>query len=134
VTHEYTILLGGRVHATPSMPGAGGPARASWQAPRPTAIAWADDTVLAVGSDAAVRSISRGDSRFIDLHGAHVVPLAETLEPGAPADFEIRAAGPASGTLRVVAVVRAGQVVDGALPQAGERPRPGSWQGERQRR
>ncbi|HEY5629123.1 MAG TPA: hypothetical protein VIR16_06400, partial [Candidatus Limnocylindrales bacterium] len=60
MTHEYTILLGGRVHVTPALPGAGDRPEAWGQASGPTAIAWADGTVLAVGTDAAVRSMSRG--------------------------------------------------------------------------
>ncbi len=115
MTHEYTILLGGSVHVTPGRPNAGNRPGSSTPAPVATAIAWADDTVLAVGSDAAVRAISRGDSRFIELHGAHVVPPDGALEPGAPADFDILTADPTGGNLRVVAVVRGGHVVDGAL-------------------
>jgi cytosine/adenosine deaminase-related metal-dependent hydrolase len=62
--------------------------------------------------------VSRGDSRFHDLRGAVVVPLDEPLEPGAPADFAVLAVDPgevAAGQ-RVIAVVRAGRVVEGALP------------------
>jgi len=117
VTHEYTILTGGRVLATLE---AAGTAPAAPQVPPPTAIAWAEDTVLAVGSDKVIRAVSRGDSRFHDLHGAIVRPLDGDgrLEPGAIADFlvldpESDAHGPAR---RPIAVVRAGRVVEGALP------------------
>lgn len=102
VTHEYTLLLGGIVH-----PGGG--------APDATALAYAHDTVLAVGSDEEVRAISRGDSRMVDLGGRIVVPTAgSTLEPGAPATF--RVLGPDEGT---VAVVRDGRVVEGTLGGPG---------------
>ncbi len=45
-----------------------------------TAIGWADEAVLAVGSDEAVRSISRGDSTFIDLDGCVVTPMPTDLD------------------------------------------------------
>jgi hypothetical protein len=100
VTHEYTILTGGVIHA--------GEPR-----PRHTALAWAAGTVLAVGDDASVLAISRGDSRHVDLGGVVVRPLAGgDLEPGDPADFEIRDA--AGVTTR--AIVRGGHVVEGEFP------------------
>jgi predicted amidohydrolase YtcJ len=120
VTHLYTLLVGGTV-----IPGAG--------EPDVTAIAWADDTVLALGSDRDVRAISRGDSHVADLGGATVVPLdpdagarwpAEaTLEVGGRADLAVldgdpRLPRPAPGAaaMRTLALVRAGRVVAGALP------------------
>ncbi len=74
MTHEYVIGLGGIVapYAGDAVPGE--PA---------TAIAWAADRILAIGSDADVRSISRGDSIFLDLAGCVVTPL-----PGDPARAE----------------------------------------------
>lgn len=110
MTHEYTILTGGRVldDADAAVPAAAA-----------TAIAWAEDTVLAVGSDAAVRAVSRGDSRFHDLGGAVVRPLGgQRLEPGAPADFAVLdgSGGGAPGGPRRIAVVRGGRVVEGRLP------------------
>ncbi len=74
MTHEYVIGLAGVVpgHVTDDTGGAG--------LLLPTAIAWAADCVLAVGTDAAVRAISRGDSIFLDLDGCAVTPL-----PGDPA-------------------------------------------------
>ncbi len=106
MTHEYVLALGGRVlGGAPSIDGS----------PAPTAIAWAADRVLAVGTDDAVRAISRGDSIVLDLDGCLVTPLpddparaeeivrgalgaavlapgailatGETLEPGSPADL-----------------------------------------------
>ncbi len=59
MTHEYVIALGGIVLQSDVRP-------------RPTAVAWAADHVLAVGSDGTVAAISRGDSTFIDLAGAAV--------------------------------------------------------------
>jgi hypothetical protein len=99
VTHEYTILTGGFI--------AGGHATS-----RPTAVAWAAGTVLAVGDDAEVRAVSRGDSHFVELAGAVVQPLSGgCLEPGDAADFEIR---DPTGT-RTIAVVRGGHLVEGAF-------------------
>jgi predicted amidohydrolase YtcJ len=108
VTHEYTILTGGTVLAA----GLANPPDDTL----PTAIAWAEDTILAVGDDAAVLAISRGDSRFVDLRGAAVVPLSGTLETGSRADFAVLDRVPASdGSPRTLVVVRAGQVVEGAF-------------------
>ncbi len=98
MTHEYTLLLGGNVR-----PGGG--------APDASAIAWAEDTVLAIGTDEAVRTISRGDSHMIDISGLEVVPLGESLEVGGPADLELL-----DEQSRSVATVRGGHVVEGALP------------------
>jgi cytosine/adenosine deaminase-related metal-dependent hydrolase len=111
VTHEYTILTGGRILALPD--GESAPDAAA------TAIAWAEDTVLAVGTDEAVRAVSRGDSRIHDLAGAIVRPLGGVLiEAGAPADFEVLDASAelAAGHHRRVALVRGGRVVEGSLP------------------
>jgi hypothetical protein len=118
MTHLYTILVGGTV-----LPGGGAPAV--------SAIAWAGDTVIGLGSDDEMRGLSRGDSLFIDLGGASVVPLGEgdpgwpgelTLEIGGPADLAILAGDPrASGATgapghAMLALVRGGQVVAGRLP------------------
>jgi len=70
MTHEYTVALGGSVASL--VPG-----------PRDaedTAIAWAAGRVLAVGPDDDVRSISRGDSAFLDLGGCMVTPISVDLE------------------------------------------------------
>jgi predicted amidohydrolase YtcJ len=113
MTHEYTLLVGGVV-----LPGADGPDA--------TAIAWAGDTVLAIGSDAEVRAISRGDSHVVDLRGTAVIPVAGDaeaswptvgrLEVGGPADLAILEDDPRRARLRVRAVVRAGHVVQGSMP------------------
>lgn len=99
MTHEYVIATGGHVHGV-----------AAERSPEPTAIAWAADRVLAVGSDADVRSISRGDSTFLALDGAAVTALdpAMTLEPGSPADLAFWRDGPDP-----VAVLRAGHFTEG---------------------
>ena len=86
MTHEYTLLLGGTVITGGSRPDA-------------AAIAWAADTVLALGSEMEVRSISRGDSHVVRIPGRFVVPLVPgagvawptdaTLEPGGPADLAV---------------------------------------------
>ncbi|HEY6014244.1 MAG TPA: hypothetical protein VIU37_09555 [Candidatus Limnocylindrales bacterium] len=119
MTHRYTILTGGLV--LPSV-----------QDAAVTAIAWAGDTVIALGSDEAMRGLSRGDSWFVDLEGATVVPLADgdpawpvatTLEIGGRADLAILATDPrlphpADLGPSFIAVVRAGRVVAGRLPGA----------------
>ena len=65
MTHEYVIALNGQVEPDP-----GGDAEE-------TALAWASDAIIAVGPDAVVRAISRGDSTFLDLCGCVVTPLPE---------------------------------------------------------
>jgi len=71
MTHEYTILYDATVLT-------GGEA-----CPRAMALAWAADTILAVGDTATVRAISRGDSRFIALPGRLI-----TLAPARPDTVE----------------------------------------------
>ena len=123
MTHEYTLLIGAVV-----LPGGG--------EPETEAIAWAFDTVLAIGSEAEVCAISRSDSHVITLAGAFVVPLGGVgeaavgwpmdarLESGGPADFAVLDSDPraaSSSTIappRTIAVVRGGHVVDGSLPEA----------------
>ena len=103
MTHEYTLLMGATV-----LPGPGRPSC--------EAIAWAHGTVLAIGSEAAVRAISRGDSRVVSYPGAFVVPLGEPLEVGGPADLLVLGAppGPAGRARgeRPLAVVRGGMIVE----------------------
>jgi hypothetical protein len=65
MTHQYVIASKGRIE--PIEPGSSGA----------TAIGWAAEAILAVGSDEAVRAISRGDSTFIDLGGCVVTPLPD---------------------------------------------------------
>ena len=85
-----------------------------------------------MGTDAEVRSISRGDSHFVELVGATVIPLNTdggvrwpadaTLEVGCTADLAILPADPrlapkdTGAQLQPLAVIRAGRVVAGALP------------------
>jgi hypothetical protein len=69
VTHEYVIAIHGRVEPCTPLP-EGQPA---------TAIAWAFERVLAVGTDASVRAISRGDSTVLELEGCVVTPLPDDL-------------------------------------------------------
>lgn len=121
MTHRYTLLIGGTV-----IPG-GGEADA-------TAIAWAGDTVLAIGTDDEVRAISRGDSHLFDLGGAYVSPLepgtnvvsptGAQLALGDRADLAVLdgdprrpdVGAPATPQPRTLAIVRGGRVVAGALP------------------
>ena len=119
MTHRYTLLVGGTVISGPDHPVA-------------SAIAWAEDTVIGLGSDDEVRGMSRGDSHVIDLGGASVVALAEgrgpcwpvdaTLEVGGRADLAVLARDPREGDLSRVrqlsalAIIRGGRVVAGELP------------------
>ncbi len=120
MTHQYTILLGGNV-----LPGRDEPAV--------SAIAWADDTVIGLGSDDELRGLSRGDSWFVDLAGATVVPLGigeirwpsdATIVVGGRADLALLGEDPRPGNLAgspfppadALAIVRNGRVVAGSLP------------------
>lgn len=82
MTHEYVIALSGTIHS------------ALDSAETPTAVAWAADHVLAVGADEVVRSISRGDSTFLDLGGCHVTALPSDPER---ADLLVRESGLMTG-------------------------------------
>lgn len=119
MTHRYTLLIGGTVLSGRDEPDV-------------SAIAWAADTVIALGSDDDVRRTSRGDSHVIDLGGASVVPLGEgpyarwpphaTLEVGGRADLAVlesdprQTVAPAGQPLSTLALVRGGRVVAGRLP------------------
>ena len=119
MTHRYAILGGGLV-----IPGRDGPDA--------SAVAWAEDTIIALGSDDDVAGISRGDSHVVDLAGRCVVPLdagggaswpAEArIEVGGSANLAVlesdpRDAAAAPGrALRTVALIRSGRLVAGRLP------------------
>lgn len=119
MTHLYTLLVGGTVLGSPDQPDA-------------SAIAWAGDIVIAIGNDVDVRSISRGDSAVVELDGAFVLPVGDgpvpgwpssrVFEVGGPADLAVVADDPrrtgihAGSGAKVLALVRAGRVVAGALP------------------
>jgi hypothetical protein len=103
MTHEYTILVGGVVVRGQGEAGA-------------TAIAWAADTILAIGSDAEVLAISRGDSHVVGLHGAFVAGASGPPMVGGAADLDVLDEDPragASGEPR--ALIRAGRLVAGSL-------------------
>lgn len=119
MTHRYTLLVGGTVISGRDEPDS-------------SAIAWAVDTVIALGSDDDVRRTSRGDSHVIDLRGASVVALGEgpdvlwpaeaRLEVGGRADLAVLESDPrrldsSAGPLSVIALVRGGRVVAGMLPE-----------------
>ena len=116
VTHEYVLLVGGTVVRGPGAPDA-------------SAIAWAAGTIIAIGSDDEVRSISRGDSSVVDLEGAIVVAVgsgddrtwspAAALDVGDAATFAVLRSDPRDrpprGEADVLALVRNGSVVLGTL-------------------
>jgi len=100
VTHHYTVLHGGTVltlagalpsdAATRSL---GRPDLPDAAGRRATAICFAHDRILAVGSDAEVIALAGPDSTVIDLHGRclapgfvdpHAHPLWEGLSAGHP--------------------------------------------------
>ncbi len=103
MTHEYTLLVGATV-----LPGG--------DAPACEALAWAAGTILALGSEADVRAMSRGDSHVMALPGRFIVPLDGVLEVGAAADLAVLDRDPrladGGGPATIVAVVRGGHVVD----------------------
>jgi predicted amidohydrolase YtcJ len=119
MTHRYTLLIRGTVISGRDQPDV-------------SAIAWAADTVIALGSNDDVRGTSRGDSHIIDLGGASVVALGEgpdacwppsaTLEVGGRADLAVLESDPrlmdahAHQRLSALALVRGGRVVAGRLP------------------
>jgi hypothetical protein len=126
VTHEYTLLIRGTIIVGRDEPDV-------------SAIAWAADTVIALGSDDDVRGTSRGDSHVIDLGGAIVMGLGAgpdarwppdaTLEVGGRADVAVLASdprrmdAPAGLRLSALALVRGGRVVAGRLPGVPGEPR-----------
>jgi hypothetical protein len=77
VTHEYVIAVNGAIRPAASGHGTGA-----------TSIGWAADAVLAVGSDAEVASISRGDSTFLDLDGSIVTALPVDIDAAIAASRE----------------------------------------------
>ncbi len=130
MTHEYVVLVGGRV-----IQGGG--------RPDVSAVAWAADTILALGTDDEVRSISRGDSRLVSIVGATIIPIADPLNPAWSSDGRLDVGGRADvavldrdprtrgdagsgdagardpgSTPRVIAVIAGGRVVRGELPEA----------------
>ena len=99
MTHEYTLLVGATV-----LPGGGAPAC--------EALAWAAGTVLALGTEAEVAAISRGDSHVMTFPGAFVVPLEEPLEVGGAADLAVYEDDPRDGEPGdPVAILRGGHVM-----------------------
>jgi predicted amidohydrolase YtcJ len=104
VTHEYTLLVGATV-----LPGGGAPAC--------EAVAWAGGVVLALGSEAEVRAISRGDSHLLAFRGAFVVPVGDAIEVGAPADLDLLDHDPrqASGERGGAAPRRIARILGGHL-------------------
>ena len=99
MTHEYTLLLGATV-----LPGGGEPAC--------EALAWAAGTILALGTEAEIAAISRGDSHVMTFPGAFVVSLEETLDVGGAADLAVYDTDPRQGAPgSPVAILRGGHVV-----------------------
>jgi len=81
------------------------------------AIAWAEATILALGTREEVEAVSRGDSHRLSADGGFVVPLGPPLEVGGPADLAVLARDPRLGDPGPPrAVIRGGRIVDGRLP------------------
>jgi hypothetical protein len=80
MTHEYVIALGGRILGSGGSRVDGAAGDADGTRDIATAIAWAADRILAIGTDDAVSSISRGDSTFLDLDGCGVTGIPRDLE------------------------------------------------------
>jgi hypothetical protein len=110
MTHKYTLLVDAVV-----IPGSG--------APDATAIAWAEDTVIAIGSDEDVASISRGDSHVFKLAGATVAPsVGGVLEVGGSADLDVTDNDPRASALGDARLLREGCRRD--APRSVRRTRP----------
>lgn len=103
MTHEYVIALGGTIL------GASGAGRDVGHAA--SAIGWAADRVLTVGSDEIVRAISRGDSTFLDINGRAVTPLPSDT---ARAERLLRAAVAAGSPFRATEVLQRAGLLDPA--------------------
>jgi predicted amidohydrolase YtcJ len=123
MTHHYTVLVGGTVltfdGAFPSDAAscaAGAPDAAGRRA---TAICYADERILAVGSDEAILALAGPDSAVVDLRGRAVLP--GFVEPHAHPYWEGFAAGMAllAGRERRAALR--------ALPGAAEHLDPDAW-------
>ena len=135
MTHEYVIATGGSIMGVAADDQAAG---ATGGAPAPTAIAWAADRILAVGSDEAVRAISRGDSTFIDLAGCAVTPAPADI---AAAEAAVRAgedvarvAGNAAAPVDLCAVLaQAGLLEPGVLLEPGAPAELAFWSHRRRR-
>ena len=121
MTHEYVIAHNGSIEPRGDDPA--------------TAVGWAGEAVLAVGSDEVVRAISRGDSTFIDLDGCVVTPLPADVDR---ADALVRATTDpgldigqlliGQGLLEAPAVLEPGSPADLAIWGLG--PDPGSPDGQ----
>jgi hypothetical protein len=122
MTHEYVIALHGRIETNAT----------DQEEPQASAIAWAADHVLAVGSDDVVRAISRGDSTFVDLAGCVVTALPSdpaaadalisVMTPSATPAAAIRALLIKAGLLLEDSVLEPGSPADLAFWDAGSRP------------
>ena len=108
MTHEYVIATGGRIE---SLTAGGGK-------PTPTAVAWAADHVLAVGADDVVRSISRGDSTFLDLDGCVVTALPSDPVRADAVVAKAALSGGAEGGITAL-LVRAGLLSDDSALETG---------------
>jgi hypothetical protein len=115
MTHEYVIAVHGLVEPCAPLP-EGQPA---------TAIAWAFDRVLAVGTDASVRAISRGDSTVLDLEGCIVTPLPDDVRSAETLVEEAWSAGN-HGSLGDL-LVRIGLLGDDALLEPGSPSNLAFW-------
>ena len=126
MTHHYTVLHGGTVltfeGALPSdvaSRGAGHPGAPDAAGRRATAICFADDRILAVGTDEEILALAGPDSHVVDLRGRAVLP--GFVEPHAHPYWEGVVAGMAllAGRERRAAIR--------AVPGAAEHLEPDTW-------
>ena len=126
MTHHYTVLHGGTVltfeGALPSdvaSRGAGHPGAPDAAGRRATAICFADDRILAVGTDEEILALAGPDSHVVDLRGRAVLP--GFVEPHAHPYWEGVVAG------MVLLAGRERRAAIRAVPGAAEHLEPDTW-------
>ena len=126
MTHHYTVLHGGHILTLDGARPTDGATRAVGDEGLPdaagrraTAICYAHERILAVGTDDEIRSLAGPDSAVVDLHGRAVLP--GFVEPHAHPYWEGLVAGMAliAGRERRAALR--------AVPGAGEHLGPDAW-------
>jgi predicted amidohydrolase YtcJ len=126
MTHHYTVLFGGSVltfdgglPSDAASRAAGDPGVPDAAGRRATAICFAHERILAVGSDAEMLALAGPDSHVVDLRGRAVLP--GFVEPHAHPYWEGFVAGMA------LLAGRERRAVIRAIPGATERLDPDAW-------